>query len=42
MKRRKFIGTTSAGALAMAMPVIPSFPSLGPDTRFGVAEASYM
>jgi sugar phosphate isomerase/epimerase len=42
MKRRKFIGTSSAGALAMALPVLPTFPSLGPDTRFGLAEASYM
>lgn len=31
-----------AGGLAMSMPIIPNFASLAPETRFGVAEASYM
>ncbi|NJB72148.1 sugar phosphate isomerase/epimerase [Saonia flava] len=42
MKRRKFIQNSVAGTLAMSMPIFPIFPSLDPETRFGVAEASYM
>lgn len=41
MKRRNFIKNSSAGALAMALPVFPSFKGLDVETRFGVAEASY-
>ncbi len=42
MKRREFIKDASAGSIAMAMPVLPSFDFLPPETRFGVAHASYM
>lgn len=42
MKRRKFVQTSMAGGLALSMPIIPNFASLAPETRFGVAEASYM
>ncbi|PCJ94613.1 MAG: xylose isomerase [Flavobacteriaceae bacterium] len=42
MKRRKFIKSSAAGAFAMSLPILPTFPSLAPETRFGVAEASYM
>lgn len=42
MERRKFLQTSSTGACALAMPIIPWLPSLAVDTRFGVAEASFM
>lgn len=42
MKRRKFVTTTSAGTLAMALPVLPTFSSVMEENRFGVAEASYV
>ncbi len=42
MERRKFLQTSSVGACAFTMPVIPWFPSLPIETRFGVAEASFM
>lgn len=41
MKRRTFIRNTTAGSLAMSMPVIPGFISAVPELRFGVAEAGY-
>jgi sugar phosphate isomerase/epimerase len=41
MKRRTFIRNSTAGSLAMAMPVIPDFLSSAPELRFGVAEAGY-
>lgn len=41
MKRRNFIKNSSAGALAMALPLFPSFKGLDVETRFGVAEASF-
>jgi sugar phosphate isomerase/epimerase len=42
MRRRKFISTSSAGALALSMPVLPSYPGRVAEERFGVAEASYL
>ncbi len=42
MKRRKFIETSSAGALFMTMPSVPTFSATVAETRFGVADASYM
>ena len=42
MQRRNFIKTSSVGALAMSMPILPIFPSLPAESRFGIAEASYM
>jgi sugar phosphate isomerase/epimerase len=42
MKRRKFVTTASAGTLAMALPVLPTFSSIVAENRFGVAEASYV
>ncbi len=42
MKRREFIRNSSTAALAAAMPVLPSFSPLVRETRFGVAEASYL
>lgn len=42
MKRRKFITSSSAGVLAVTMPVLPIPDGFLADTRFGVAEASYL
>jgi len=42
MQRRKFIENVTAGSFALAMPALPSFGYLPPETRFGVAHASYM
>ncbi|NNE78318.1 MAG: TIM barrel protein, partial [Pricia sp.] len=42
MKRRNFIKTSSLGSLALSMPIVPTWSSLFKETRFGVAEASYM
>jgi 3-oxoisoapionate decarboxylase len=41
MKRRTFVQSSTAGALAAWLPAMPSFIS-AEETRFGVAEASYM
>lgn len=41
MKRRTFIRNSTAGSLAMAMPVLPDFLAAAPELRFGVAEAGY-
>ena len=43
MKRRNFIKkSSSAGLLAMSMPIIPSFSPIVAEMRFGIAEASYV
>lgn len=42
MRRRNFIATSSIGAMAVSMPVFPSFLSSTGENRFGVADASYM
>ncbi|NAS11548.1 sugar phosphate isomerase/epimerase family protein [Poritiphilus flavus] len=42
MKRREFIKNSSTAALAAAIPAMPSFSPLLRETRFGVAEASYL
>lgn len=42
MRRRKFIKKATTGALAMSLPVYPYGPLFSGETRFGVAEASYM
>lgn len=42
MNRRKFIKDSMVGSFAMAVPVVPSFAFLPPETRFGVAQASYV
>ncbi len=42
MKRRKFITTSSAGVLALSMPVLPTSSAMFMENRFGVAEASYL
>ena len=42
MKRRKFITSSSAGVLAMTLPILPVPKGILADTRFGVAEASYL
>lgn len=42
MERRNFIKQSAAGVLAMGMPIFPVIPPAFEDTRFGVAEASFM
>ncbi len=42
MQRRNFIKNATTGALAMSLPDFPYYPSFSGETRFGVAEASYM
>ncbi|MCW5516866.1 sugar phosphate isomerase/epimerase family protein [Muriicola sp. Z0-33] len=42
MRRRKFIKASSAGVLSMTMPLMPIPKGILADTRFGVAEASYL
>lgn len=41
MKRRDFVKTATSGALAISLPIYPTFVGLDTETRFGVAEASY-
>ncbi len=42
MKRRTFIKTGTTSALAMALPIMPTYPSMLAETRFGAAEATFM
>ncbi|RKN81754.1 sugar phosphate isomerase/epimerase family protein [Ulvibacterium marinum] len=42
MKRRKFVKSSLAGTMAMSLPVLPTFSTVVAETRFGVADASYM
>ncbi len=42
MRRRAFVKNTVAGGLAMSLPILPSLDFVAPETRFGVAHASYM
>ncbi|WP_299535868.1 TIM barrel protein [Ulvibacterium sp.] len=42
MKRRKFVKSSVAGTMAMSLPILPNFSTVVAETRFGVADASYM
>ncbi|MCJ7465834.1 MAG: sugar phosphate isomerase/epimerase [Maribacter sp.] len=42
MKRRNFIRNSAAGSFLLTLPRIPAFSSLPIETRFGIADASYM
>lgn len=42
MKRRRFLKRSLAGTVAVGMPILPTFSKVVEETRFGVADASYM
>lgn len=42
MKRRTFIKNSSAATLLVTMPAVPDFSTVYGETRFGVADASYI